>query len=381
MSEFSVVRRCYGCGAVLQCENPEAPGYIDKETFDRAEISAPLFCEKCWKGTRYNTAPGKAKASSEFLSMLKDAQASDAAIVYVVNLFSFESSFVSEVSELLRGLNILVLANKRDLLPKKADDGKLKEYVAQRFRRASISVTVNDVELISLRSAMDVRPIIDKINKIRKGHDVYVIGAGGAGKTIFVNAFLRGYANPSNREVTISKYPKTSLSVMTIPLDSSSSLYDTPGIAMENSLLCKVDPLTCHQMIPQEEVKGRSSSLTEGETLIFGDNLVRIELLKGEKTPLKVYCSSEIPLYKRRGSKVEEAFYKFIDKIGSKGEASKRGPSDFDAFDISIGESGLRDIGVEGLGWISFLGKRQNFRIYVPKGVALYYNSAKLTFK
>ncbi len=381
MSEFNVVRRCYGCGAVLQSDDPEQIGYIDKETFDHAEISAPLFCEKCWKGTRYNTVPGEAKASEEFLSMLKDAQASDAMIVYVVNLFSFESSFIRNVSELLRGLHVLVLANKRDLLPAKADDRKLKEYVAARFRRASINVSASDVELISLRSALDVSSIVNKINKTRKGHDVYVIGASGAGKTIFVNAFLRGYANPSNRAVSISKYPKTSLSVMTIPLDSSSSLYDTPGIAMENSLLCKVDPLTCHKMIPQEAVKGRPSSLGEGETLIFGDNLVRIELLKGERTPLKVYCSNDIAFFKRRGNKVEDAFYKFIDQIGSKDNVGKRGPSDFDAFEISINETGARDIGIEGLGWICFTGKHQSFRIYVPKGVALYYNSAKLSLQ
>lgn len=381
MSEFNVVRRCYGCGAVLQSDDPEQIGYIDEETFVRTEISAPLFCEKCWKGTRYNTIPGQAKASEDFLSMLKDAQASDAMIVYVVNLFSFEASFVSAIADLLRGLNIIVLANKRDLLPSKADDRKLKEYVAQRFRRASISVNVGQVELVSLRSALDVSPIVEKINKARKGHDVYVIGAAGAGKTIFVNAFLRGYANPSNRAVSIAKYPKTSLSVMTIPLDSSSSLFDTPGIAMENSLLCKVDPLTCHKMIPQEEVKGRPCSLGEGETLVFGDNLVRIELLKGERTPLKVYCSSEIAFFKKRGNKIEETFYKIIDQFGSKQPISKRNPSDFDAFEISIGETGFRDIGVEGLGWISFAGKHQSFRIYVPKGVALYYNSAKLSLK
>ena len=54
MSEFSVVRRCYGCGAILQSEDPSAPGYIEKKNIENVPLSAPLFCESCWKSTRYN---------------------------------------------------------------------------------------------------------------------------------------------------------------------------------------------------------------------------------------------------------------------------------------------------------------------------------------
>ena len=379
MSEFSVVRRCYGCGAILQGEDPKKPGYIDPKVVERAEVSAPLFCEACWKQTKYNSAPLEPSASQDFLSMLRDAKASDALIVFVVNLFSFECSLVPEVCEILEGLKLLVLANKRDLLPKKADDASLKKYVAQRFRKARLSVSENDVCLISLRSDLNVDRVVSRMQKERKGHDVYVIGAAGAGKTIFVNAFLRGYANPSSRAIAISKYPRTDLSVMTIPLDSSSSLYDTPGTSLENSMLTHVDSSDMKRILPQSEVKPRSYSLSKGEKLILGDHLASIELLDGARTPVQVYCSNEVSVSRRLGTKLEDAFYRLAEQIRAKRE--KNPASDFDAFETKIEEKGDRDIGIEGVGWISFHSTGQTFRVYVRKGVSLYSSNAKIKIK
>ena len=50
----------------------------------------------------------------------------------------------------------------------------------------------------------------------------------------------------------------------------------------------------------------------------------------------------------------------------------------FDAFDIQVDEVGPRDIGIEGLGWITFKGDNQIFRVYVPKGVSVYTTRAKI---
>lgn len=379
MSQFNVVRRCYGCGAALQSEDPKEKGYIGKELLDNSPLGAPLFCEECWKTTRYNSVPSGATASPDFLSMLRDAKASDALIVYVVNVFSFECSFIPEVNEILEGLKVLVIANKRDLLPKKADDDELRSYVARYFRKAKLSVRKDDVCLLSLRSAMDVSDAVKKIEEARKGHDVYVIGAAGAGKTVFVNAYLRSYANRSNRPVSIAKYPRTSLDVMTIPLDSSSSLFDTPGTSAENSVLSKVGPLQLHGIVPQTEIKPRVYSLGEKERLLFGQGLAMVTLTKGKRTSLVVYCSNEMPLSKRLGTKLEDAFFKIVRQVGNM--PREISPSDFDAFDIDIEETGQRDIGIEGLGWFSFKASGQSFRLYVRKGVSLYTGTPKIKAK
>jgi GTPase SAR1 family protein len=67
------------------------------------------------------------------------------------------------------------------------------------------------------------------IEEKRRRHDVYIIGSVGAGKTLFLSSFLHDYTNRSSRSIVTGEYPSTHLRVMQIPLDSSSSIYDTPG--------------------------------------------------------------------------------------------------------------------------------------------------------
>ena len=175
MSQWKVVRRCYNCGAILQSEDPNAEGYVDEVVLEKTPFSMPVFCYKCGTESQYNFGPKRLCASEDYLNMIRDARASDALIIYLVNLFSFESSFIPEITELLRGLKIMVVANKRDLFPKKADDPHLQEYVAHRFRVAGIRMKAEDVTLVSsLSTTADIFSIINAYSEKRQGHDIYI---------------------------------------------------------------------------------------------------------------------------------------------------------------------------------------------------------------
>ena len=51
-----------------------------------------------------------------------------------------------------------------------------------------------------------------------------------------------------------------------------------------------------------------------------------------------------------------------------------------EVFDIEIKNGGgmYRDIGFAGLGWITFKATNQKFRVYVPRGVAIYTSRTKV---
>ncbi len=376
MSRMSVVRRCYNCGAILQCEDEKKEGYIDKSLLEQGN-EAVLFCQDCYNRQRYNFAPRDPHVSPEFLSLLEDAQASDSLIVYVIDLFSFESSFAPEVTSRIEGLNILVVANKRDLLPEHCSAEWLKEYVAHRFRMARLQVKKEDVILTSLSSTIDVSSIAKEIEERRRRHDVYVIGAAGAGKTQLIYAYLRGYSNDSNRAVSSGDYPGTSIRVMMIPLDGSTFLYDTPGIPTDNSIIAKLPSDEAKAVYPDRAVKKKTVNLSEGEGVGFG-GLCLLELHKGEKTALDCYVSSYLPINKKSAKGVKNYFNELNDKSTYPKVPSALDAQSFDAFDIEVTEEGDRDIGVEGLGFFSFKGNGQTWRIFVPKGIAVYTTRAKV---
>ncbi|HBX25392.1 MAG TPA: hypothetical protein DEF61_03925 [Firmicutes bacterium] len=379
MGRFNFVKRCFNCGSILQCERKDQDGYIDEPLFSKNE-EVPLFCNKCWDQQRYNFSPKSPSVSKDYLSMLLDAQASDALIVYLVDLFSFESSFAPEVNSILDGLNIIVIGNKRDLLPSYINEDLLKEYVAHRFRVAKINVSSSDVILSSLSSSCNVEKIASLIEKRRKKHDVYIIGSVGAGKTLLLSSFLRSFKNKSLHPIQSKEYGKTNIKVMQIPLDSTSYMYDTPGISINNSLLSILSFDQIKNVYPDSKIKVRRTLLSKNESLFLG-GLVKIELLGGEKTLVYLSFSPKLKIDKKAKKKNEKTDYFFaaIEKGVLEPTLNVyNGPSSFDCFDLEIKEEGLRDIGVEGLGFITFEGKNQTFRIYVPKGVALYQTRTKL---
>jgi ribosome biogenesis GTPase A len=384
MSQVNIVRRCYNCGAILQTKEKEKEGYIAPRVLETAPLDAILFCEHCFHENRFNLMPQEASVNKDFLTMLEDAKASDAFIVYLVDLFSFECSFISKISECIRSLPMIVIANKRDLMPEEAVDADLKEYVAHRFRVAGLHLSADEVYLMSLSSLSDTKEIAKIIDEKRRRHDVYIIGATGAGKTLFLSSFLRDYENKSSRTILTSEYPGTHLRVMQIPLDSSSSIYDTPGTSLDNSLLGKGGASLSSSVMPHAAVKGRRYVLEKGSSLFIG-GLARLDLVEtpDKRVPIVVYLSEDVQIKKVSKRKdMEEFFHKSLEKKALAPSASfVKEMLDLDVFDFPVKETGPRDIGVAGLGWMSFFGKSQTFRLYVPKGIGVYASRAKIKGK
>ena len=377
MSNLEYVRRCCNCGAILQCKDEKAEGYIPEHLLER-DLSSLLFCTSCYQGAKYNLMPAYPSLDPDYLIMMQDAQARDALIVYVVDLFSFECSFIPEITQAIEGLPIIVIANKRDLLPSSVSDDELREYVAHRFRRAELRVKAEDVVLTSFTSLSNTNELYSLIQEKRQGHDVYIIGAKLAGKTLFLNAFLRNYTNNSRRSIQTADYPGTTLKVLEIPLDNSASLYDTPGTNIDNALFTRLDQTSSALVVPTERVKGRSLHLSKKEKLLIG-GVARLELIEGEKTQLKCYFAKKVTLNRHHGALDESHSFALMKRrLNVPQLETLRSSADLDVYEIQVNETGNRDIGIEGLGWISFKGDAQRFRIFIPKGVAVYTSRAKL---
>jgi 30S ribosome assembly GTPase len=381
MSKLSMARRCYSCGAVLQNDNPDKDGYISDAALLETPLDRVLFCDKCYHEVDYSHIQSEPSLDPDFLTMMRDAAASDALIVYVVDLINFETSFNSILSSIIKNNPILILANKRDLLPAEAKDEDLKEYVAHRFRVASLPIKAEQVILTSLASAFDCGPLAQKIEAERRRHDVYIIGAAGCGKSLFFTSFLRSFSNISGRAIVTSVYPGTTLRIMQVPLDNNSYLYDTPGTSISNSTLSRLEASISKDLMVGGPYKSRKMSLEVGSGFFIG-GLAFVELTKGEnkKENLQVYFPNTVSLKKFSSlDKAEGDFEKgILKRVFTPTSALLRNVKDMDVIDIVVDETGSRDIGISGLGWFSFIGNKQSFRLYVPRGVSIYTSRSKI---
>lgn len=390
MNEVKSVRRCYACGAIIQSEDPSAKGYVPSDILAQSKEGAPVFCDSCFNERSYNIEPKEASIGDDFLLMLSDARKSNALIIYIVDIFSFESSFISQVSEMIRDLDIVVIANKRDLLPKGIEDDHLKEYVAHRFRVASLPVQKEDVYLASLANnrllgnADQIKEALER----RADRDVYLIGPRQGGKSFFISLFLKTYENRTGRNISTKEYAGTSLSLIDIPLSAHSSIYDTPGTGIDNSLISLKDPSLQKAIAVKKAAEKRSLTLYKDQAICLG-GLARLDNLGDKKLKIAAYCSENVDVYRLLVTGKDEKFLKLIKRTQKAGGnfVSKVSPTlesvqtlkDMDVFDFTFGEEKCRDIGIAGLGWFTFESyPGLKLRLYVPKGIGFYGSRSKV---
>lgn len=377
MAQISQIRKCYNCGAVLQCDDPSKEGYVNREVLENGSQNF-LFCDKCFEIERYRPKSSEPEVSDELLSIVKDAKEKNALLVYVINLFSFEASFSHKINEIIKGMNILVVANKFDLLPHNTNEEETREYVAHRFRAEGVHLEKDNIAIASVFDDETARNIITQIYELKNGKDVYVLGSRLAGKTTLIYSFLKVYKNLSRGNIVTQEYKNTSLRIMQIPLSNKTMMYEVPFIPDNNSILQHVDSTTNKKIYLTNEVKAREVALSKGQVIYFG-GLSFLELVEGKKTNINFYFAESVPLKRAPAKKCEEKFVSLVNKKILKPTCYKiKTVKDLDVYEIKITESNYRDLGIQGLGWFNFLANNQIFRIYVPKGVSIYSSRPKL---
>lgn len=375
MGEIRRILRCYKCGTILQDQNETEKGYINSEILNNHK-SEILMCNDCFNKLIYRPGPALNEFDDDFYSILEDAKATESLVVLTIDLFTFEGFTSDKFTKSLEDANVIVVGNKRDLFPKTIDDETLKEYVNHRLRVAKLNV--REVILTSSVDNYNIELLLEKIDEIRRRHDVYFVGFPHSGKTSLVNCLLKHFKNKTNRVISTIDYPGTKIRVFEIPLDRTSNLYDIPGMSSNNAMTDIVEPTVINQLLFKKVVDPTYTTLSNGVSLALG-GLARIDLLKGNKTNVTIFASDKIECRNIKGKDIDTLFYSMIKKKSLKPTSKYCQDYDqFDIFDVYIDQEGQRDIGILGLGWISFKGNNQVFRVTVPKGVYVYTSRAKV---
>ncbi len=372
MSKISKVKRCYHCGAILQDKDPNEPGYISGEIIDKYPDGL-LVCNECYKSEKQSNDTD-AIVSNDYYKVLEQIKNKKALIVYVLDLFSFEGSFIDKVTEILNNCDVLAVGNKRDLLPDTVSDEELLKYMKNRLKIANLNVS--DAIITSTISDYNIDKLIEKIHLLGRNKDVYFLGSATSGKTALIELILKKYENKTSEYIVTFTYPGTSIRGFKIPLGNKHYIFEMPGLPNENSIVSKVGPTIARKIIPNKTIVPKRIRLNKKTSLILG-GLAFVQLIDGNSTTISVYCSKGIDLKttifgidKFNNVLVKQNLKPCCDKF--------RSIADFDIYDLKITEDGEMDIGISGLGWFTFVSNNQTFRVFVPKGVYVYTTRSKI---
>lgn len=143
---MSDILKCIGCGAPLQSEDKNKPGFVPEHNMFRDDV----ICRRCFRLKNYNEVQDVGLESEDFLKLLSGL--ADKRV-----LSSMSWMYLTLKDHLLMQLNVLsetkiiLAANKLDLLPKQINKRRVKEWLNEQQEKYGLEA--DDVVLISAEKA------------------------------------------------------------------------------------------------------------------------------------------------------------------------------------------------------------------------------------
>ncbi|KAK9034664.1 hypothetical protein V6N11_050821 [Hibiscus sabdariffa] len=420
---------CYGCGAPLQTSELDAPGYVDKDTYELKKKHHQLrtiLCGRCKLlshghmitavGGNGGYSGGKQFVSADELrEKLSHLRHEKALIVKLVDIVDFNGSFLSRVRDIAGANPIILVVTKVDLLPKGTDFNCVGDWVVEATTKKKLNVL--SVHLTSSKSLVGIVGVASEIQKEKKGRDVYILGSANVGKSAFISALLKMMAQRDPAAAAAQKYkpiqsavPGTTLGPIQIDAFlGGGKLYDTPGVHLHHRQAAVVHSEDLPILAPQSRLRGQIFPVASKNGMagtfntnglngfsIFWGGLVRIDVLKVlPETCLTFYGPKRLPIHAVPTDEADEFYKKELGVLltpptGKDRAAEWRGLETVQQLQINFedAERPASDVAISGLGWITIEPKRKSlgvsesnfaetikelhFAVHVPKPVEIF---------
>ena len=281
---------CLGCGIQIQFDEPSIAGYAPLSAVTRE----PVTCQRCFRIKHYNEVSKSNVSNDSFLKLLDSIGKTRALVLWVLDLFDLEGSMLSGLRRFIGTNPVIVAVNKIDLFDRSTNRSRVQHAIYRRLKEEGVNV--QEVVLMSALSGQGLEPLVEALTKFRAGKKTYVIGATNVGKSSLINRLIREYSDLEH-ELTVSRFPGTTLDAVHIPLTDGGELIDTPGIVNSFRLTEMVDPSDLKVIVPDRTLKPRVFQLNPEQTLFFGA-FVRIDFVSGGRQSFTCYVSNDLDIHR-----------------------------------------------------------------------------------
>ncbi len=325
--------KCSGCGVVLQIEDETKEGYT-------TSLSNSL-CRRCFRLKHYGEYEFTTKSIDDFKKITVEIGKKRSLVLYVVDILSIPEDIL-DIRNYLVNNDIILVLNKKDIMPKSVTDEKILSYFDTIGEEA-----FTDKIVISSKTGYNIDKLIKLIKKYRKYKDLYVVGASNAGKSTLINKLIEFY-KVDKKMITISNMPNTTLEEIKIPVKDF-NIIDTPGVVNDLSILNRLNAEMLKKIDIKKTIKPKTYQIKKGSAIIVEDFL-RIDYEEGDKNSFTLFMSNSLKIKRINGKKHED-----LKELGFK--------------EIYLGYH--EDIVIPGLGFIKTTLKGK-VTIYIDKDALVY---------
>ncbi|XP_052306076.1 NO-associated protein 1, chloroplastic/mitochondrial isoform X2 [Populus trichocarpa] len=386
----TAVASCYGCGAPLHTLDPDAPGFVDPDTYElkkRHRQLRTVLCGRCRLlshghmitavGGNGGYSGGKQFVSADELrEKLSHLRHEKALIVKLVDVVDFNGSFLARLRDLVGANPIILVVTKVDLLPRDTDLNCVGDWVVEATTKKKLSVL--SVHLTSSKSLVGIAGVVSEIQREKKG-------SANVGKSAFISALLKTMALRDPAAAAARKYkpiqsavPGTTLGPIQIDAFlGGGKLYDTPGVHLHHRQAAVVHSEDLPALAPRSRLKGQSfpNSKVASENRmaekiqsnglngfsIFWGGLVRVDILKVlPETCLTFYGPKALQIHVVPTDKADKFYQKELGVLltpptGKERAQDWRGLELEQQLQVKFEEveRPASDVAISGLGWIA----------------------------
>ncbi|MBM7616494.1 ribosome biogenesis GTPase YqeH [Weissella uvarum] len=365
--------RCIGCGAKIQTTNPDDIGYTPMSALKKGFENEEILCKRCFRLRHYNEIQPVSLTDDDFRRLLDQISETNSLVVYVMDVFDFSGSLIPGLHRFVGDNPILLVGNKIDVLPKSIRRSKIKDWMRQQANIAGLRP--DEIALTSGKNGDDVPQLLDTIERMRKGRDVYVVGVTNVGKSTLINQIIKEVTGERQDVITTSRFPGTTLDRIEIPLDDDSAIIDTPGIIHQDQMAHYLTAKDLKYVSPQKELKPRTYQLNPGQTIFVGA-LARFDFIQGEKSGFTAYFENNLMLHRTKLEKADAFYQQHAGELLAPPEAEHLAdlpPMQRHEFKTTQ----KSDIVIDGLGWLT-VPQNAVVAAYAPKGVSVLIRKAMI---
>ncbi len=370
---------CTGCGAVMQSEQPDMPGYLPSASVQR---ESPL-CQRCFRIRHYGEYISAKVSPEEYRQRLADISATQGLVLYVLDVLDLSGSLLPHATDIVGGLPVIAVVTKVDMLPHGTHPENLIAWVYRVLSQSGIAVA--KVHFVSGRSGLGVKELIQEIEQ-QSPQKIYGMGMANVGKSTLLNRLMHLWH--AHGEFTASPVPGTTLGLTGVEVQMSNGrraeLVDTPGLWHGRRAVDYLCGSCLRQAVPQRPMRPRVYQIGAGQSLFIG-GFARLDLLEGRFQGIVLYVSNELVIHRTKLEKANEFFHSHREdllQIPCPDCAARLGPPETyrlttrsqrfanlsESSVLQIPPSG-QDIVLSGLGWITLSGARLEGEIKVSQDI------------
>ena len=199
-----MVKRCLGCGAVLQNTDKEINGYVPDLKFK--------ICMRCHRLKNYGELK-KEVVNKDNDTLIKIINENKKHVFFLIDILNISDEVIKTYKKFKYSKTLLI--TKKDIIPKSIKDNNIIEYLRNNYN------IEEDIYLVSAKKKENKNIIIKEM--LNKGiNSCYIVGYTNSGKSTLINSLL------DNKIITESYLPDTTLDFLNIKIDDL-TITDTPG--------------------------------------------------------------------------------------------------------------------------------------------------------